>query len=115
MVEIYFSNFNINNMIGKKIIMLFVVAFLGISTLVAKELRTVIFKVEQMHCMNCEKKIKENIRFEKGLKKLETDLEEKTVTITYDADKTSIDKIKEGFRKIKYEVEVIEDKKLSNK
>lgn len=43
----------------------------------------------QMHCENCENKIKGNLRFEKGVKKIVTDIDSQTVTVTYDADKTS--------------------------
>ena len=35
----------------------------------AKDIKTVVLTTTpQMHCANCEKKIKENIRFEKGIK-----------------------------------------------
>ena len=37
----------------------------------AKDLRTVIFKVEQLCCEKCEAKVKKNIPFEKGVKKLQ--------------------------------------------
>lgn len=79
----------------------------------AKDIRTVVFKVS-MHCENCVKKINNNIRFEKGLKDLKTDLSSKTVTVTYDADKTSVEKLKESFKKIKYEAEVVKENKQSD-
>ena len=64
-----------------------------------------------MHCANCEKKIKENIRFEKGVKSIKTDLKTKTVTVEYDAEKTNVQNIIKGFKKIKYEAsEVKKDK-----
>ena len=70
----------------------------------AKDIKTVVLTTNpQMHCENCEKKIKENIRFEKGVKSIKTNLEDKTVTIKYDADKTTVPTIIEGFKKIKYE------------
>ncbi len=78
----------------------------------AKELRKIVFKVEQMECGNCENKVKKNISFEKGVKRLETDLKTRTVTVTYDADKTDIKKLKEGFAKFKYEAKVISDVEL---
>lgn len=62
----------------------------------------------------CEK-INSNIRFEKGLKKFDTDLKTKTVTITYDADKTDIEKLKEGFRKFHYEAEFVKESKQGDK
>lgn len=85
---------------------------LGCMQIFAKDLRKVTFKVIQMECPNCEKKVKKNISFEKGLKKLDTDLSHRTVTITYDAEKTSVEKLKDGFRKFSYEAKVISDVKL---
>ena len=70
----------------------------------AKDIKTVVLTTNpQMHCANCEKKIKDNIRFEKGIKSIKTNLDNKTVTIEYDADKTTVPAIIEGFKKIKYE------------
>lgn len=96
---------------SKKLITLLAVLFLSIGTALAKDFRTVVFKVEQMMCQNCEKKVKDNIKFEKGMKKFTTDLKAKTVTITYDAEKTNIEQLKAGFKKFKYEAVVVEDKK----
>ena len=77
-----------------------------------KDIRTVVLTtLPEMHCANCEKKIKENIRFEKGVKSIKTDLKTKTVTVEYDADKTNVQDIIKGFKKIKYEAtEVKKDK-----
>mgnify|MGYP002622763044 CR=1 FL=1 len=83
-------------------ILLFALALTTVST--AKDIKTVVLKTQpEMHCTNCEKKIKENIRFEKGVKAIKTDLKAKTVTIEYDADKTNVGNIIQGFKKIKYE------------
>lgn len=72
--------------------------------LMAKDIKTAQFTTQpQMHCQNCENKIKKNLRFEKGIKLIETSVPDQTVTIKYDADKTSPAKIKEGFKKIGYE------------
>ena len=74
----------------------------------AKDIKTVVLTTNpEMHCTGCEKKIKENIRFEKGIKSIKTNLEDKTVTIEYDADKTTVEDIIEGFRKIKYEAQEV--------
>lgn len=47
--------------------------------------------------------LKENIRFEKGVKSIKTNLDNKTITIDYDADKTDVPTIIKGFLKIGYE------------
>jgi len=77
-----------------------------------KDIKTVVLKTQpEMHCANCEKKIKENVRFEKGVKSIKTDLKTKTVIIEYDAEKTNVQNIIQGFKKIKYEAfEVKKDK-----
>ena len=80
--------------------------------LFAKDIKTVVLKTQpEMHCTGCEKKIKENIRFEKGVKSITTNLDDKTITIEYDAEKTNVQNIIKGFKKIKYEAsEVKKDK-----
>ncbi|MBR1880382.1 MAG: heavy-metal-associated domain-containing protein [Prevotella sp.] len=80
------------------------------SVCMAKDIKTVVLTTNpEMHCNNCEKKIKSNLRFEKGVKVIETDLRTKTVTIKYDADKTTIDNIIKGFKKIKYEAKEVKN------
>ena len=54
-----------------------VVALLSVAAVLAKDIRVVVFKVSQMHCENCEKKVKNNMRFEKGVKELSTELKNK--------------------------------------
>lgn len=49
------------------------------------------------------------MRFEKGIKKIETDIPNQAVTITYDADKTNVEAIIKGFKKINYEATVKQD------
>ncbi|MCI5664073.1 MAG: heavy-metal-associated domain-containing protein [Mediterranea sp.] len=75
----------------------------------AKDIRTVVLTTApQMHCENCENRIKSNIRFEKGIKEIVTDLKSKTVTIKYDAEKTNVKNIIAGFAKINYKASVVE-------
>lgn len=58
----------------------------------------------QMHCQNCEKKIKSNIRFVKGTKNIITSVEEQKVTIVYDSKKANYDDFVAAFKKIGYEI-----------
>ena len=81
-----------------------------------KELRVLtVTTTPEMHCQNCEKKIKENIRFEAGVKKIETNLEKQLVVITYDPAKTDSKKLTEAFAKIGYTIKVISDEPAINK
>ena len=74
----------------------------------AKDIKTAIFTTNpEMHCESCENKIKGNLRFEKGIKSIKTDLKSKTVTIQYDADKTNVQNIIKVFKKIKYEAKEV--------
>lgn len=69
----------------------------------AKDFKTVVFNTApEMHCNSCENRIKNGLKFEKGVKDIKTDLETKTVTIEYDADKTNIENIVAAFAKIDY-------------
>lgn len=75
-----------------------------------KDIKTVVLKTQpEMHCAGCEKKIKDNIRFEKGIKSITTNLDDKTIIIEYDADKTNVQNIIEGFKKISYEASEVKE------
>lgn len=56
----------------------------------------------KMSCQNCEKKIKSNLRFEKGVTRIATSLKDQRVTLTYDPSKTDSTRIIQGFKKIGY-------------
>lgn len=78
---------------------------IGAAALYAKDMKTLVVTTSpQMSCQNCENKIKGNLRFEKGIHKIETDLKNQTVTVTYDADKTDETKIAEAFGKLNYKI-----------
>ena len=53
-----------------------------------------------IHCQGCIDKIMKNIAFEKGVKDIACDLDTKTVTVTYDANKTDVPALLEAFKKI---------------
>ena len=58
----------------------------------------------QMHCENCEKRIKNNIRFVKGTKKITTSVPNQTVTIIYDNTKATKEDYEKAFKSIGYEI-----------
>ena len=73
-----------------------------------KDIKTLVVTTKpQMHCENCENKIKGNLRFEKGVKRIETSIDEQRVTIDYDADKTTPEKIIACFGKFGYTATMI--------
>lgn len=57
-----------------------------------------------MHCINCEKKIKSNIRFVKGTKNIDTSVDDQKVTIVYDSKKAKYADYVAAFKKIGYEI-----------
>lgn len=70
----------------------------------AKDIRTLVVTTSpKMHCESCENNIKSHLRFEKGIKKIVTNIPDQTVTITYDADKNRPEDIIEAFGKFGYE------------
>ena len=80
----------------------------------AKDIRTVVVTTTpQMHCANCEKKIKGNLRFEKGVKKIDTSIPQQAVTIEYDADKTTPTQLIKAFSKFGYEARELKSEKTA--
>lgn len=80
----------------------------GVLTAAAKEIKEyVVTTTPPMSCQNCENRIKGNLRFEKGVKNVETDLKNQRVVVTYDAEKTDETKLQEAFKKINYKVEKV--------
>ena len=83
----------------------------------AKDIKTVVVTTDpQMHCENCENKIKGNLRFEKGVKTIDCNISEQRVTITYDAEKTDPETIIKSFEKFGYKaVQVKNEEKKPEK
>lgn len=69
----------------------------------AKDIKTVILTTDPiMHCESCENKIKDNLKFVSGIKDIVACAESQTVTVTYDADKTSVEKMQASLKKAGY-------------
>lgn len=77
----------------------------------AADKTTEIFTLDHQMSTHCEKKIKENLRFEKGISKIDVSLKENTITVTYDPQKTDTEKIIEGFKKIGFNASVFDGNK----
>ncbi len=92
---------------------LLITLFALLMGIAASNLRVVILTpTPQMHCESCETKIKSNMRFEKGVKKIETNIERQEVTITYDPKKNDVKGLQAAMKKIGYETKVVSDKQL---
>ena len=68
-----------------------------------KEVKEVVFDVH-LHCINCVKKVQENISFEKGVKDLKVSLADQTVAIKFDPSKTSEQTLKSAIESLGYKV-----------
>ena len=61
--------------------------------------------VTSIDCKNCVKKVEANLPYEKGIKDMKVNLEDKTIWIKYDADKTDKEKLAAAIVKLGYEAE----------
>lgn len=86
----------------KKYLLLFVCILCSAlcAPLSAKQNKQVVVLSCNIHCQGCIDKIMKNIAFEKGVKDIACDLDTKTVTVTYDANKTDVPALLEAFKKI---------------
>ena len=93
---IIFVNFGLM----KKYLLFLVFALCSVTLFAGKtDKQTVVLSVD-LHCQACCDKIMKNIAFEKGVKDIVCDLKTKTVTVTYDANKTDVPTLLEAFKKI---------------
>ncbi len=70
----------------------------------AKDIKTVVVTTTpQMHCVNCENRVKTNLIKVKGVEGITTSLVAQTVTVKYDADKISEADLIKSFADFKYE------------
>ncbi len=86
----------------KRVIFLLSAVIISLSALAADPVSAYFTVSPKMSCANCESKIKNNLRYEKGVKKIDTSLDNQIVTVTYDPTKTSADKLVGAFKKIGY-------------
>ena len=63
--------------------------------------------VTTIDCKNCVKKVEANLPYEKGIKDMKVTLDDQTVWIKYDANKTDKEKLAEAIRKLGYEAEEV--------
>ena len=95
----------------KKSVVTFALMLLALGTQ-AKVVKTLVVTTQpQMHCDGCETKIKGNLRFEKGVKTIECNIDAQRVTITYDADKTKPETLIPAFGTVGYTATEVKEAK----
>ena len=63
--------------------------------------------VTTIDCKNCVKKVEANLPYEKGIKDMKVNLDDRTVWIKYDANKTDKEKLAAAIVKLGYEAEEV--------
>ena len=63
--------------------------------------------VTTIDCKNCVKKVEANLPYEKGIKDMKVNLDDRTVWIKYDAAKTDKEKLAAAINKLGYEAEEV--------
>jgi copper chaperone CopZ len=63
--------------------------------------------VTSIDCKNCVKKVEANLPYEKGIKDMKVNLDDRTVWIKYDASKTDKEKLAAAIVKLGYEAEEV--------
>jgi len=71
--------------------------------------------IPQMSCGGCANNIKSNIRFVKGVKQIETSVQEQKVTIIYDNRKSKYKDFEDAFEKIGYKIKLYKEAKPKQK
>jgi copper chaperone CopZ len=85
-----------------KSLLMTLAALLTATAVYAETISLTLTVTPPMTCANCEHKIKNNIRFEKGILDVEPSVKNQKIEIKYDSDKTNEDAIIASFKKIGY-------------
>ena len=83
----------------KKFISIFLLSAFALFLSAKANRQSVLLSVD-IHCRGCCDKIMKNIAFERGVKDLVCDLDTKTVTVTFDPNKTDVPTLLKAFEKI---------------
>lgn len=96
-----------------KVILSVMAIFMALTTLTAKDIKSVSLKVEDMMCEVHEAKITNMLRFEKGVKEIKTDVPARLVIIKYDAEKTTPEKLIKSFKKVDCTAVLLPENKIN--
>ncbi len=87
------------------------VALMALTTLTAEAKekqkdQSVCYKVN-IHCGSCKAKIEKSVPFHKGVKDLDVNMDNNTVTVLYNPTKTDSVKIRQAIEKLDFKVETL--------
>ncbi len=88
--------------------MISIVLILAATTMVNAVKQEVVLFINNMECANCQAKVEKTLAYEKGVKDLKFDLQKRQVTITFDSEKTTVEKLQNALlKRNKYASEVV--------
>jgi len=90
----------------KKLVLLFMMA-MTVSAGIAKNKVVIFTTTPQMHCVNCENRVKNILQKDEGVKSIETSVEHQTITVKYDNKKTSPEKLQSVLAESGYTARVL--------
>ncbi len=92
----------------KKLIASATMLCVAVATFAATQ--TVRLVIGQMECANCQAKVEKTLAYERGVKDLEFNLENRVVTVTYDNEKITVKELQKSLLKnLKYKSRVLND------
>lgn len=86
----------------KKIVLFLFAGMLAVSA----EAGNVVFKVTNMHCGNCAKRVEKTLKANEAVSDVVVNLEKKAVKVTFDEAKTNADALKQVLTDAKFQAEV---------
>jgi copper chaperone CopZ len=86
----------------KKIVLLMFAGMLAMSV----EAGNVVFKVTNMHCGNCAKRVEKTLKANEAVSDVEVNLEKKAVKVTFDETKTNAEALQLALTEAKFQAEV---------
>lgn len=86
----------------KKIVLFMFAGMLAVSA----EAGNVVFKVTNMHCGNCAKRVEKTLKANEAVSDVVVNLEKKAVKVTFDEAKTNADALKQVLTDAKFQAEV---------
>ena len=73
----------------------------------AADKATTVFTLDHQMSEHCKMKINNNLRFEKGVQKIDVALDKNTITIVYNPEKTDDQRLLQAFKKIGFNAVVV--------
>lgn len=86
----------------KKIVMMMFAGLLSVSALADN----VMFRIPNMHCQNCAKRVEKALKASEAVNEVSVDLENRTVCVAYDAQKATAEVLQQSLADARFKAEV---------